>query len=383
LIGHWHARHNHLVGENAIGFEDELDKPGRHRRFRGAVRLEAARLAGHTRDIELSTALGDGVVGLAEAAGAEPDETVEDGFAKELDCVAGEEERDVVPLFGGAASDEEAERRPRRRLRAVRDLDQELGHTEMVAPRACRYLVEILAETRIQLCGRLVVRIEGRRIENELPGRQGRVAFAYLATHRQRPVTREELIDALWGSARGSDRLSPLLSKLRGVAPIEGRGDVRLALPEGAWVDLEAAAESLHRAESAVARGDWSAAWSPGRVAQHISARDFLPGEEGGWIEEQRRRLEQIHDHSLELVGNACLRIGGSELATAERAARSAAARSPYSESAHLLLMEVLAAQGNPAEALLVYEGLRVRLREELGAAPSDATQALHRRLLG
>lgn len=253
----------------------------------------------------------------------------------------------------------------------------------MVAARACRYLVEILAETRIQLCGRLVARIDGRRIEHELPGRQGRLAFAYLAAHRHRPVTREELIEALWDSAGGSDRLSPVLSKLRGVVPVEGRGDVRLVLPEGAWVDLEAASEGLHRAESAVARGDWRGAWGPGRVAQHVSARVFLPGEEGAWIDEQRRRLEQIHLRSLELVGDACLRIGGGELATAERAVRSATALSPYSESAHRLLMQVLAARGNPAEALLVYDGLRVRLREELRTAPSEVTQALHRQLLG
>jgi DNA-binding SARP family transcriptional activator len=153
-------------------------------------------------------------------------------------------------------------------------------------------------------------------------------------------------------------------------------------LPAGAWVDVEAASEGLHRAESAVARGDWRDAWSPGRVAQQITTRIFLVGEEGHWIDEQRRRLEQVHLQSLELVGHACLQIGGTELATAERAARAATGRAPYSESAHRLLMEVLATRGNPAEALLVYDALRVRLREELGTAPSDATQALHRQLL-
>jgi DNA-binding SARP family transcriptional activator len=45
--------------------------------------------------------------------------------------------------------------------------------------------------------------------------------------------------------------------------------------------------------------------------------------------------------------------------------------------------MEVLAARGNTAEALLVYDVLRTRLRDELGAAPSAPTQELHRRLLG
>jgi DNA-binding SARP family transcriptional activator len=45
--------------------------------------------------------------------------------------------------------------------------------------------------------------------------------------------------------------------------------------------------------------------------------------------------------------------------------------------------MKALGARGNTAEALLVYDALRTRLRDELGAAPSAETQQLHRRLLG
>lgn len=240
-----------------------------------------------------------------------------------------------------------------------------------------------MAETRIQLCGRLVARIEGRRVEDELPGRQGRLAFAFLTVSRQRPVTRDELEAALWSERGASDRLSPLLSKLRALVPLEGRGEVRLALAPDAFVDVEAAAAGLHRAESAAARGDWAEAWSPGRVAQHVTARGFLPGEDAPWIEAERRRLEEIHVRSLELVGRACVEIGGGELDTAERSARSLIELAPYRESGHRLLMETLAARGNTAEALLVYEALRQRLREELGASPSPATQELHRRLLG
>ena len=250
-------------------------------------------------------------------------------------------------------------------------------------PAACGYLGKTLAETRIQLCGRLVARVDGRRIEEALPGRQGRLAFAYLAANRQRTVTRDELVDALWSGETGSDRLSPLLSKLRGVVPLHGRGDVRLALAEGAWIDLEAAAEGLHRAESAVAQGDYVAAWGPGRVAQHVATRVFLPGEDAPWINAQRRRLEEILVRSLELVGRSCIAIGGGELDTAERSARTLIERAPYRESGHRLLMETLEVRGNTAEALLVYDALRRRLRDELGAAPSASTQALHRRILG
>jgi DNA-binding SARP family transcriptional activator len=45
--------------------------------------------------------------------------------------------------------------------------------------------------------------------------------------------------------------------------------------------------------------------------------------------------------------------------------------------------MEVLAARDNQAEALNVYDQLRTLLRDELGTAPSPATQELHRALLG
>jgi DNA-binding SARP family transcriptional activator len=253
----------------------------------------------------------------------------------------------------------------------------------MVSPPAWRYLVETLGETRIQLCGRLAARIDGRRVEGDLPGRQGRLAFAYLTVNRHRPVTRDELAAALWDAPAASDRLSPLLSKLRSTVPLDGRGEVRLTLPAAAWIDVEVAAEGLHRAESAVAQADFAAAWAPGRVAQHVAAREFLPGEDAPWVEEQRRRLEKILVRALELVGRACVEIGGGELDTAERAARTLITRTPYRESGHRLLMEALAARGNAAEALLVYEALRQRLRAELGAAPSPQTKELHRRLLG
>lgn len=239
------------------------------------------------------------------------------------------------------------------------------------------------------MCGRVVATVDGRRVERELPGRLGRLLLVHLVVNRRRPVARDELLSALWGDATpaaAGTSLSALLSKLRrtfGPERLEGRGSVRLVLPEPAWIDLEAATEGLHRAESAVARRDWAAAWGPGRVAQHVAARGFLPGEDAPWIAEQRRRLEEIHVRALELVAHACLELGAGELATAERTARALVELAPYRESGYRLLMEVHAARGNPAEGLVVYDRLRTRLREELGVGPSAATLALHRRLLG
>jgi DNA-binding SARP family transcriptional activator len=243
-------------------------------------------------------------------------------------------------------------------------------------------------ETRIQLCGRLVVRVEGRRLETGLPGRQGRLLFVYLAANRLRPAGRSELADALWpegGPTAAEAALSALLSKLRGVLgseALEGKGEVRLVLPPNAWIDLEAAAEGLHRAESAIALSDWTGAWGPSRIALHISTRPFLPGSEAPWIDERRRHLEDLRLRALECVAASGLGIGGPEIAATERSARRLVEAAPFRESGYRYLMEALAARGNIAEALRVYDRLRCLLRDELGIAPGESTQELYKRLL-
>jgi SARP family transcriptional regulator, regulator of embCAB operon len=242
--------------------------------------------------------------------------------------------------------------------------------------------------TRIQLCGRFVARVAGRRIDHELPGRQGRLLFAYLAVNRDRVASRDELAEALWprGLPSAPDlALSALLSKLRRLLPagaLEGRSTIRLELGRHARVDVEAARDAIHRAEVLIAARDWYAAVGPTLVAHNISQRRFLPGEEGEWIERLRQELAEIQVRAVECTARRSLGIGGAEVAVAERTARRLIDLSPYRESGYAMLMEAFERQGNLAEALRVYERLRGLLREELGAAPSPAVQQVHRRLL-
>ncbi len=243
-------------------------------------------------------------------------------------------------------------------------------------------------ETRIQICGPVTVTVGGRRVESGLPGPQGRLLFAFLVVNRLRPVPRDVLLEALWSDeqpAAADSALSALLSKLRralGPELLEGRGELRLRLPPGAVVDLEAARAGLHRAEAAASAGDWTTVWVAGRVALHTARRGFLPGHDAPWIDEVRRRVHELHVRALEHVGLAGLGLGGHERASAERCGRALVELEPFRESGHRLLMEALAADGNVAEALRVYEALRRLVRDELGAAPARATQDLHRRLL-
>lgn len=242
--------------------------------------------------------------------------------------------------------------------------------------------------TRIQLCGHFVARVAGWRIDHELPGRQGRLLFAYLAVNRDRVASRDELAEALWPSALPSApelALSALLSKLRRLLPdgaLEGRRAIRLELGHHARVDVEAARDGIHRSEALIAARDWYGAIGPTLVAHNISQRRFLPGEEGAWIDELRRELDEIRVSALECTARRSLGIGGAEVAVAERTARRLIDLSPYRESGYAVLMEAFARQGNIAEALRVYESLRGLLREELGATPSPAVQRVHERLL-
>jgi DNA-binding SARP family transcriptional activator len=220
-----------------------------------------------------------------------------------------------------------------------------------------------------------------------LPGRQGRLAFVFLTLHRDREVRRDELIDALWGDAAppaSETALNALLSKVRralGADSLGNRSLLRLTLAD-VWVDLEAARDAIHRAESANALGDHRRAWAPAQGALFTAQRGFLPGEDAPWIDETQRELAELELRALEAYGAAALGINGTELAAASRAGRELVRRAPLRETGYRLLMSALAHEGNTAEALRVYDTLCTTLRDQVGVSPSEATRALHTDLL-
>jgi class 3 adenylate cyclase len=239
---------------------------------------------------------------------------------------------------------------------------------------------------RIQLCGRLAATVDGRRIDGGLTGVDERLLFAYLVLHRLSPADPDGLVQVLWPQQPTPDahkHLDGLLRRLRRLVGrhLELQPYVQLRLHADTFVDIEAAAEAVHRAEAAVARHDWSTSWPAARIALHTTRRPFLPGARSAWIDAQRRRLREIELRALECIAAIGLGLGGNELISAERSARALIDREPLRESGYRYLMMALGRRGNAAEAIQTYTDFAGRLRKEIGISPSPDMRAIRDQL--
>lgn len=241
---------------------------------------------------------------------------------------------------------------------------------------------------RVHLTGRLAVEDGDTLIEaGALPARQGRLAFAYLATHR-RAVPRDELAEQLWRGVppRSWERdLSAIISKVRSaLAPVNGGieiasafGCYELRLSQSAEVDVETAVRSAEEAEAAFADGDMARALAAATVAATIGRQPLMPGEDAPWLDDARMQLRATLVRALDVLAEA--ESGRRETAAALRLAVEAVALEPYRERGYARLMRLHLAAGDRAEAVRTYERCRRLLSEELGVEPSVETEAVYR----
>jgi DNA-binding SARP family transcriptional activator len=246
---------------------------------------------------------------------------------------------------------------------------------------------------RIYLAGKLCFEGPlGAVDERSFPGRQGRRAFAFLALNRLRRVPFDELAEAVWDEppAGWEKHLSAIESKLRAlIASVGGRETARInsvsgsyesSVPGDAWIDAEVAAAAIDEAEGYLQRGASRAAWGSANVAAAIGGRVVLAGDEAEWIDEERRRLQDICVRALDCLAEVYLAHGDN--ARAVQAASECISLEPFRETGYQQLIRAHQALGNRAGALLTYERCRRLLAEELGTDPSLETMALYERLL-
>jgi DNA-binding SARP family transcriptional activator len=240
---------------------------------------------------------------------------------------------------------------------------------------------------RVFLAGGIALRGANGAVigEGAFAGRQARRLFVRLAAIHE-PVPHVELADDLWGPdwpPAWDVALRALVSKLRSVLVRAGApgaltsrdGAYALHLPADSWLDLDAAAAAMHRAEAALSTGDVAEACGWALAARAIATRPLLPGEEGDWLEGLRRRMADVRLRALETLADVWIEQGDAGLAA--RDAAEAISIDPYRESAHRLLIRACLAAGDRGAAARAFEACRLLLEEELGVEPSPETRSL------
>ncbi len=214
--------------------------------------------------------------------------------------------------------------------------------------------------------------------EHQLGSRKARLALRMLGIAQGRPVSIERLADVLWLDDQPSDppaQLAVIMSRLRGVLGGSriSHGDSGYAL-HADWIDLTAASELQTEADRRLLENEPAPALAAATAARALLAHPALDDE--AWPAEDRRAVERLCARAQHLVARAALAAG--DLATGVEAAERALDEDPYDEEALRLVMAALAAQGRSSSALAVHERMRTRLADELGASPSEQTDAAH-----
>jgi predicted ATPase/DNA-binding SARP family transcriptional activator len=206
--------------------------------------------------------------------------------------------------------------------------------------------------------------------------------LALLALRHDREVARDGLAALFWPDAEESQALYYLrrsLSNLRRALGSEARRlltptprTVRLDL-SGAYCDLLACDAALAQAAASTAPEE------PLQQAISLHRGPFLPDCLEEWALTERNQREQSHFAALERLAQITREKG--DPAAAVRWLRLLVAADPYRESAACALLQALADSGDRAAMQQVYQELRLRLRNDLNAAPAPETEALYQRL--
>ncbi|HZR52904.1 MAG TPA: BTAD domain-containing putative transcriptional regulator [Streptosporangiaceae bacterium] len=207
-------------------------------------------------------------------------------------------------------------------------------------------------------------------------------------------VRREAIIDAIWGEdipATAVNLVQKYVSRLRAVLdPARPPRDPgALLVSVNTSYRLQATTDQLDVLAFEQLAGDARAACYDG---DRPRACELYERALGLWRGEPLADLDVLRDHPA--VIGLCRRRADviAEYAQAACAGgmydrvlghlRGLVAREPLNENAHALLMTALAGTGQQADALAVFEDLRIRLDEQLGVRPGPRLSSVHLQVL-
>ena len=242
--------------------------------------------------------------------------------------------------------------------------------------------------SRIRLCGEPLLEIDGERRTHG-----GGQAAALLALPAREPAAR--------GGPRRADRRA--VAAQRAARPAGGAAAAPLAPPSrdragraggtrpaparapGAGLDRRRRGDGGARGRARRGEGGALGGGAPARGGGARAAAGRVPPGPRRGVGARAAGSRSRSSSSRRSSGSRAARSASAGRTSRSRSRRAGEliARSQFRETGYRFLMEALAGGGNVAEALRVYDELRVLLRDELGTAPAGEVQALHQRLLG
>jgi len=237
-----------------------------------------------------------------------------------------------------------------------------------------------------KLLGPLEVRNRGTVLA--LGGPKQRALLALLLLHVNEVVSRDRLIDGLWGESSppsAGHRLETQISRLRKTLVLDGRLATRLG---GYVLEVDPMRIDAYRFERLLEEGRRQGAAGRASAAAD-TLREALSLWRGGALADlayepfarlEIERLEELRLAAIEERIDADLVLGGHEAVIAEL--ETLTAQHPLRERLRGQLMLALYRCGRQAEALAVFQQFRRGLAEQLGLDPGPGLQQLELAIL-
>ncbi len=219
---------------------------------------------------------------------------------------------------------------------------------------------------------------------------KARNLFQYLLLNRGRIVRREKLFETLWPGRAWSPSTSSLkvavhavrrtLDQAAGHRPVEivCRAHGYELDATGLWLDVDEFDSALREGHAAEARGARAEAMACYRRAAQLYTGDFLAGETGDWVEEQREYYRTRALHALTSLRADALRRG--DHADATQLCRRILDIDPYHEEMYQTLMVLHARRGELGQVRNWHRMCVRRLRHDLDVSPTETTQRIFAR---
>lgn len=208
-------------------------------------------------------------------------------------------------------------------------------------------------------------------------GTVGALVLAQLAMADGKYVTADSLIQATWSmppvSARNAVQVA--INRLRkqfGAQFIQAQRAGYALSSAGLEVDWTLAKDSLKASRDSAETHSWSKVLQMSEFGIQLFLADPMAGLRADMADLLRSEAAVLRCSLEQLKSTALIELGRS--AQALEILRPLTAGAPLDEPLHVLLMRALAHDGHQAEALQIYQNLRLRLVMELGIDPAAAT---------